>query len=255
MKVGVVSLFPEMFSSLTAFGITGKALRAGVWSFNTFNPRSFAKPPYYAVDDKVYGGGPGVVLKAEPVALALEAAKTELPSASVVYLGPEGTPLTQGVVKTLAAKPEIILLAGRYEGIDERILFKKVDIRISLGDYILSGGELPAMILLDAMIRLLPGALGHAASCHDESFSEGLLEAPQFTRPPVFEGLKVPKVLQEGNHKAIETWKRRAAILRTYKRRPDLLQSYPFSEPDRIWFATLDPNAPIEGANYEPDYS
>ncbi len=234
----VVTLFPAMFEALSAHGITRRALEQGHWALQAWNPRDFATDNYRTIDDRPYGGGPGMVLLAQPLALALAAARARQQMAGlacphVVYLSPQGKPLTHERVLAFAAMSGLILLAGRYEGVDERLLQREVQEEISIGDYVLSGGELPAMVLMDAVLRQLPGVLGDAQSVHQESFVHGLLEGPQYTRPEVYEGLVVPPVLLSGHHALIERWRRKQALGRTWQKRPDMLASQPLSADDQ----------------------
>lgn len=224
MKIGVVTLFPEMLEAVTRYGISGRAVAAGVLSVSCFDPRAWADDRHRTVDDKPYGGGPGMVMKVEPVRSAIDAARAELPGARVAYLTPQGRRLDQAGVVELAARPELILLAGRYEGIDERVIARDVDEEWSIGDYVLSGGELAAMVIIDSVCRLLPEALGDPESAEAESFSAGLLDHPHYTRPEVVGDQRVPDVLLSGNHEAIRRWRRRQALGRTHMRRPDLLE-------------------------------
>jgi tRNA (guanine37-N1)-methyltransferase len=222
----VVTLFPDLVASLAVSGVVGRALREGLVSLSCVDPREFTEDRHRTVDDRPYGGGPGMVMKAEPVQLALREAKQRVGSgARVVYLSPQGRRLCQQRVNEFALRESLILLAGRYEGVDERLLESCVDEQVSIGDYVLSGGELPAMVLLDAVIRQLPGALGHADSAKEDSFADGLLDCPHYTRPEVFEGRAVPEVLLSGNHEAIRRWRLREALGRTWRLRPDLLAS------------------------------
>jgi tRNA (guanine37-N1)-methyltransferase len=232
MWFGLVSLFPEMFQALSAHGVTSRALKSGLWDFDCFNPRDHATLPYRAVDDRVYGGGPGLVLSPEPLAGALNAAKTKAPEAPVIYVSPQGQPLKQEDLMRLSRMPELILLSGRYEGVDERIIQSMVDEEISIGDYVISGGELAIMVILDGLVRLLPGALGHSASAHQDSFSEGILDCPHYTRPELFAGLSVPAVLTSGDHQAIARWRRKQGLGRTWERRPELLAGLSLSNKD-----------------------
>ncbi len=224
MKIGVVTLFPEMLEAVTRYGISGRAVAAGVLSVSCFDPRAWADDRHRTVDDKPYGGGPGMVMKVEPVRSAIDAARAELPGARVAYLTPQGRRLDQAGVVELAARPELILLAGRYEGIDERVIARDVDEEWSIGDYVLSGGELAAMVIIDSVCRLLPEALGDPESAEAESFSAGLLDHPHYTRPEVVGDQRVPDVLLSGNHEAIRRWRRQQALGRTHMRRPDLLE-------------------------------
>lgn len=223
MKLGLITVFPEMFAAICDYGITGRSFKQGLVSLQSWNPRSFTTDRHQTIDGRPYGGGPGMVMMAGPLSATLQEAKKALPKAKVIYLSPQGRQLTQQCVASLAAREEMILLCGRYEGIDERLLKNAVDEEWSIGDYILSGGELAAMVLIDAMVRLLPGALGHEQSAQQDSFSEGLLDCPHYTRPDVFEGEAVPPVLMSGNHEAIRQWRLQQSLLRTQERRPDLL--------------------------------
>src|SRR5213075_1092781 len=222
IRFGVVTLFPEMFSALTASGITSRALEAGLWSLKTWNPRDFTTDNYRTVDDRPFGGGPGMVMLAEPLAKALQAARAA-GAGRVIYLSPQGRKLDHRRVLELAKEAALTLLCGRYEGVDERLLRSKVDEELSLGDYVLSGGELAAMALIDACVRQLPGALGDEQSAVEESFADGLLDCPQYTRPEVYQGARVPEELLSGHHENIRRWRLKQALGRTWLRRPDLL--------------------------------
>jgi tRNA (guanine37-N1)-methyltransferase len=223
-RFGVVTIFPEMFAALTEFGVAGRAVREGLAAVTLINPREFTRDRHRTVDDRPYGGGPGMVMMAEPLCAAIRAARERLGAQTrVVYLSPAGQALTQRRVEAMAtdAAP-VVLVAGRYEGIDERVIEAEVDEELSLGDYVLSGGELAAMALMDAVIRLLPGALGHEQSAAQDSFADGLLDCPHYTRPELFEGRAVPEVLLSGDHARIARWRREQALARTRERRPDL---------------------------------
>jgi len=224
MKIGVVTLFPEMFSALHCGGVTARAGERGLVQVLLWNPRTFTHDKHRKVDDRPYGGGPGMVMQAQPLHDALCAARQAIDNARVVYLSPQGRPLDRNGLEYLSAQPGLILLAGRYGGIDERILQTEVDEEWSIGDYVLSGGELAAMVLIDALTRLIPGALGHEDSNKD-SFTHGLLDAPHYTRPETWKGVRVPEVLLSGNHAAIERWRQREALGRTWRKRPDLLEN------------------------------
>lgn len=228
MWTGIISLFPEMFRALTESGITGRAVKTGLLEVACWNPRDYTLDAYHRVDDRPYGGGPGMVMQIEPLRRALDAAKAAAAakglSPKVIYLSPQGRVLTQAGVQELRQIDALILLCGRYEGIDERFIQREVDAEWSVGDYVLSGGELPAMVLIDAITRLLPGALGSDASAEEDSFSDGLLDCPHYTRPEVFAGEEVPAVLLSGDHAAIKKWRRRQSLERTLQRRPDLLE-------------------------------
>lgn len=225
MRVDVITLFPQMFTALTEVGVSGRAVQKGILQVETWNPRDYAKDNYRTVDDRPYGGGPGMVMMVEPLRDAIQAAKKAAPGkAKVIYLSPQGRRLNQQALATLATEERLILLAGRYEGIDERLIEAEVDEEWSIGDYVLSGGELPAMVMIDGMARLIPGVLGHEDSAVQDSFVSGLLDCPHYTRPEEFEGHSVPAVLTSGDHKAIERWRLKQALGRTYQRRPDLLE-------------------------------
>jgi tRNA (guanine37-N1)-methyltransferase len=224
MRIGVVTLFPEMFDAVLDCGITSRALDQGLLQLNCWNPRDYTSDRHRTVDDRPYGGGPGMVMKAEPLHDAISAARNSLPEARVIYLSPQGRKLDQRGVEELAARSQMILVAGRYEGIDERLLQAEVDEEWSIGDYVLSGGELAAMVLVDSVTRLLPGALGDAQSAEQDSFADGLLDCPHYTRPEEYAGRRVPEVLLGGNHELIRRWRLKQALGRTWLRRPELLQ-------------------------------
>ncbi len=224
MKFSIITLFPKMFAALTEFGITGRAITAGQAEVVFHNPRDYADNKHNNVDDKPYGGGPGMVMQVAPLRAAIKAAKQETADAPVIYLSPQGKPLTQAKAAELSELPAMILLAGRYEGIDQRIIDRDVDECISIGDYVLSGGELPAMTLMDAVMRLLPGVLGDAKSAEVESFQQGLLDHPHYTRPEEIDGQRVPDVLLNGNHAEVEKWRKAQRVEQTQKLRPDLLK-------------------------------
>jgi tRNA (guanine37-N1)-methyltransferase len=235
MKIGVITLFPEMFDAVTDYGITSRAFDQKLVDVQCWDPRDFTHDRHQSVDDRPFGGGPGMVMKIEPLRDAIHAAKVELPLARVIYLSPQGRPLNQRGVVELAARDEMILVAGRYEGIDERLIGTEIDEEWSLGDYILSGGELAAMVIIDAVTRLVPGALGHEQSAQQDSFSDGLLDCPHYTRPEIYEGRRVPEVLLSGNHELIRRWRLQQSVARTWQRRPDLLKDLvPNSERDRL---------------------
>lgn len=224
----VITLFPQMFEAVTGWGISGRARERGVYGFEAWNPRDFAANAYRTVDDRPYGGGPGMVMMAEPLAKAVRAARQRQETCGargrVVYLSPQGRPLDHGVVEELAALPGMVLVCGRYEGVDERLIRREIEDEISIGDYVLSGGELAAMVVLDAVIRQLPGVLGDAESARQDSFVEGLLDCPHYTRPEVYEGERVPEVLMSGNHADIDRWRLKQSLGRTWLRRPELLE-------------------------------
>jgi tRNA (guanine37-N1)-methyltransferase len=222
IRFDVVTLFPEMFAAVSASGITSRALEAGLWSLTTWNPRDFTTDNYRTVDDRPYGGGPGMVMLAEPLERTLDAVR-KVGGGKVVYLTPQGKKLDHRKVIEFSSEQAVTLLCGRYEGVDERLLDKRVDEEVSIGDFVLSGGELAAMALMDAVVRQLPGALGDDASAVEESFADGLLDCPQYTRPETYAGAKVPEVLMSGHHENIRRWRLKQALGRTWLRRPDLL--------------------------------
>jgi tRNA (guanine37-N1)-methyltransferase len=224
MKIEVVTLFPRMIAGALEFGILGRAIARGLLSVGTEDPRAHASDVHRTVDDRPYGGGPGMVMKAGPLLAAIRAAHARLPPGSLrVYLSAQGEPFQQAQAQELARLPGLVLVAGRYEGVDERVIELGIDRELSVGDYVLSGGELPALVVLDALARLLPGALGDERSSVEESFAQGLLEWPQYTRPELFEGRAVPAVLLSGDHAGIRRWRLARAVERTLRRRPDML--------------------------------
>ena len=231
LKIAVVSIFPDMFGAIADFGVTGRAIKQGLVEVKAITPRDFAHDRHSTVDDRPYGGGPGMVMMIQPLRDAIASAKAWAgQEAKVIYLSPQGRPLDQAGVNVLAGYGNMILVAGRYEGIDERLLDTVIDEEWSVGDYVLSGGELPAMVLMDAVIRLIPGALGHAQSAEQDSFTDGLLDCPHYTRPEEFEGMRVPEVLLSGNHELIRRWRLKQALGRTWLKRPDLLQAINLTE-------------------------
>lgn len=223
IRFDVVTLFPEMLSAVARSGITGRALEARLWRLATWNPRDFTTDNYRTVDDRPYGGGPGMVMLAEPLERTLDAVGQSGGSAKAIYLSPQGKKLDHPRVMKLVQEQAVTLLCGRYEGIDERLLQRRVDEEISIGDYVLSGGELAAMVVMDAVVRQLPGAVGDGASVIEESFADGLLDCPQYTRPEAYRGERVPEVLLSGHHGNIRRWRLKQALGRTWLRRPDLL--------------------------------
>lgn len=226
LRFDVITLFPEMFAALTASGITRRALERGLWQIECWNPRQWTQDVHRTVDDRPYGGGPGMVMMASPLEQAINTAKAAAGvEAKVICLSPQGRRIDQRRVEELAAGTGAILLCGRYEGIDERLMERCVDEELSLGDFVLSGGELAAMALMDACIRQLPGALNDEASAVEDSFAAGLLDCPHYTRPEVYEGSVVPDVLLSGNHEKIRRWRLKQALGRTWQRRPDLLET------------------------------
>jgi tRNA (guanine37-N1)-methyltransferase len=222
-----------MFAAVTHSGISGRALETGLWSLGLWNPRDFTKDSYRTVDDRPYGGGPGMLMLAEPLEKALDAAK-QAGGGKVIYLSPQGRKLDHQKVMELAGREAVTLLCGRYEGVDERLIRRRVDEELSLGDYVLSGGELAAMAVIDAVVRQIPGALGGEQSAAEESFVQGLLDGPQYTRPEVYEGETVPEVLLSGHHENIRRWRLQQALGRTWLRRPDLLAARKLSDEERL---------------------
>jgi len=232
MRFDVITLFPDMFQAARS-GVTGKALETGKASLHLWNPRDYTDDNHRTVDDRPYGGGPGMVMMVEPLKAALEDAKAAAPGSRVIYLTPQGQRFDQKAAREMAGREGMILLAGRYEGIDERLVDCCVDEEWSIGDYVLSGGELAAMVIMDAVTRLLPGVLGHEESAQQDSYMNGLLDFPQYTRPDRLEGREVPDVLLSGNHAAIEQWRLMQALGRTWLRRPDLLEQRELSDEEQ----------------------
>ena len=230
----VITLFPEMFAAVTGSGITRRARERGLWRLALWNPRDFAADSYRTVDDRPYGGGPGMVMLAGPLEKTIDAARAGRPDGKVIYLSPQGRPLCHRKVLELAQGTGAILLCGRYEGIDERLVERRVDEEISLGDFVLSGGELAAMALIDAVVRQLPGALNDADSAAEESFAEGLLDCPHYSRPEVYAGLPVPPVLLSGHHAEIRRWRLKQALGRTWLRRPELIAQRSLSKEESV---------------------
>lgn len=229
IRFDVVTLFPEMFAAVTQSGIPRKALEAGLWRLQTWNPRDFTLDNYRTVDDRPYGGGPGMVMLAEPLEKALDAAQSE-GGGRVIYLTPQGKSLDHATVMELAGRQAVTLLCGRYEGVDERLIRRRVDEELSLGDFVLSGGELAAMAVIDAVVRQLPGALGDGQSALEESFAGGLLDCPQYTRPETYAGERIPQVLLSGHHEQIRRWRLQQALGRTWLRRPELVAARRLSD-------------------------
>jgi tRNA (guanine37-N1)-methyltransferase len=230
MQIEVVTLFPRMIAGALEFGIVGRAIARGLLSVGTEDPRSYASDVHRTVDDRPYGGGPGMVMKPEPLLAAIRAAHARLPPGSPrLYLSAQGEPFGQAQARELAGLPGVLLLAGRYEGVDERVVELGIDRELSVGDYVLSGGELPALTVIDALARLLPGALNDERSSEEDSFAHGLLDWPHYTRPEVIEGREVPAVLRSGDHAGIRRWRLAQAVARTAQRRPDLLTNAPLA--------------------------
>lgn len=231
MKIDVISLFPPMFEAVAAHGISGRAIKNGLLTLRVWNPRDYTDDKHRSVDDRPYGGGPGMVMMAGPIERAIRAARYgQSPDAKVLYLSPQGRRLDHAGVASLSKREGLILLAGRYEGIDERLIETEVDEEWSIGDYVLSGGELAAMVVIDAIARQLPGALGDADSAPQDSFVEGLLDYAHYTRPEVYAGRKVPEILLSGDHEKIRRWRLKQSLGRTWLRRPDLLERIPLND-------------------------
>jgi len=234
VKIGVISLFPELTETMVSYGVLGRAVERDQIEVNCVNPRDFTEDRHQSVDDRPYGGGPGMVMKVEPVRKAIEAARAELPEGSpVIFLGPQGRKFDQSVATELSQQPGFMLVAGRYEGFDERLLESECDAEISLGDFVLSGGEVAAAAIIDSVARLLPGVLGDDASAEQDSFVDGLLDCPHYTRPEEYEGKAVPAVLLNGNHEEIRRWRLKQSLGRTWQRRPDLLEAKQLSEEEQ----------------------
>ncbi|GGI69227.1 tRNA (guanosine(37)-N1)-methyltransferase TrmD [Shewanella gelidii] len=226
MWLGVVTLFPEMFRAVTDYGVTGRAVNKGLLELQTWNPRDFTHDKHNTVDDRPYGGGPGMLMMVQPLRDAIHAAKAAAgEGAKVIYLSPQGRKLDQRGAEELAKSDSLVLVCGRYEGVDERIIQTEVDEEWSIGDYVLSGGELPAMTLIDSVSRLIPGVLGKQASAEQDSFSDGLLDCPHYTRPETLDGMEVPPVLLSGNHEKIRLWRLQQSLGRTFLRRPELIEN------------------------------
>ena len=225
MKVDVITLFPELVKQVTGCGVVGRAADQGLLELDCWNPRNYTRDRHRTVDDRPYGGGPGMLMKVQPLQDTIRAVRQHSPEARLIYLGPQGKAVKQETLARQVAKGAVIFLCGRYEGIDERLLQQEVDEEWSIGDYVISGGELAAMVCIDAMTRLIPGALGHALSAQQDSFSEGLLDCPHYTRPEEIQGMKVPAVLMNGNHRQIQDWREKQSLGRTWQRRPDLLEN------------------------------
>ncbi len=233
MRFDVITLFPDMVASVMGYGVIGRALDQGLIELVTWNPRDYATDRHQSVDDRPYGGGPGMVMTVEPLRSAIRAARAAAGPAPVVYLSPAGPGLDGQQVDSLASYQRLILLCGRYEGIDERVIELEVDRELSIGDYVVSGGELPAMVVMDAVARMLPGVLGHADSAGQDAFADGLLDCPHYTRPEVIDGKAVPAVLLSGDHQAIARWRAQQAIGRTWEKRPDLLDKRGLSDDEQ----------------------
>jgi tRNA (guanine37-N1)-methyltransferase len=224
MKVDVITLFPELVKQVIEYGVVGRAANQGLVQLNCWNPRDYTDDRHRTVDDRPYGGGPGMLMKVEPLQKTIVAVREQNQGARLVYLSPQGIPVKQEMLAGQVNAGTVIFLSGRYEGVDERLVQQEVDDEWSIGDYVISGGELAVMVCIDAMTRLIPGALGHQQSAQQDSFSEGLLDYPHYTRPEEFMGSKVPEVLMNGNHRQIQDWREKQSLGRTWQRRPDLLE-------------------------------
>jgi tRNA (guanine37-N1)-methyltransferase len=244
MWIGVVSLFPDMFRAISENGVTGRAIKNNLLSIQCWNPRDFTFDKHRTVDDRPYGGGPGMLMMVQPLRDAIMAAKQAAADAGheakVIYLSPQGKRLDHSNAQSLSSSEALILVAGRYEGIDERVIETLVDEEWSVGDYVLSGGELPAMILIDAVVRFVPGVLGHTQSAEQDSFADGLLDCPHYTRPEVLDGKQVPSVLLSGDHEKIRLWRLKQSLLRTKQRRPDLLNNLALTDEQAKLLAALE---------------
>ena len=251
MQIHAITLFPDMFAAVTDFGVSSRAHKQGIWQFRAINPRSFTQDVHNTVDDRPFGGGPGMVMMAEPLNQAIETAKNEQKQQSntkpkVIYLSPQGVPFTHAKAEELAQESGLILLCGRYEGIDERLLASQVDEEICVGDFVVSGGELPAMMRIDAVLRLKEGVLGDTQSAEQDSFANGLLDCPHYTRPTEFNGMKVPEVLLSGNHALIANWRLTQSLKRTLSRRPDLLAKRTFTKQESRLLAQIQEEQDIQ---------
>lgn len=235
MWIGIITLFPEMFKAITDFGVTGRAIKHNLLEVHCWNPRDFTHDKHKTVDDRPYGGGPGMLMMVQPLRDAIYAAKQGAgEGVKVIYLSPQGRKLDQSGVTKLAKYEKVILLCGRYEGVDERLIEAEVDEEWSVGDYVLTGGELPAMTLIDAVARFVPGVLGKQSSALEDSFADGLLDCPHYTRPEVLDGTAVPDVLMSGNHAKIREWRLQQSLERTWLRRPELLESLALTDEQSV---------------------
>ncbi len=234
MWIGIISLFPEMFESITHYGVTSRAVKNGLLEVNYWNPRDFAHDKHKTVDDRPYGGGPGMLMMVQPLRDAIHAAKNVAgDDTKVIYLSPQGRKLDQKGVCELSQNKKLILICGRYEGIDERVIETEIDEEWSIGDYVLSGGELPAMTMIDALARFIPGVLNHKSSAEEDSFANGLLDCPHYTRPEVLDGMAVPDVLMSGHHEEIRRWRLKQSLGRTWLRRDDLLENLALTDEEQ----------------------
>lgn len=224
MRIDVITLFPELVEQVISCGVVGRAADQELLRLHCWNPREYTLDRHRTVDDRPYGGGPGMLMKVQPLQDTIVAVRQQNKAGRLIYLSPQGVPLKQAMLEQQVDAGSVIFLCGRYEGVDERLIRQEVDEEWSIGDYVISGGELAAMVCIDAMTRLIPGALGHEQSAQQDSFSQGLLDCPHYTRPEEFQGLKVPEVLMNGNHQAIQDWREQQSLGRTWQRRPDLLE-------------------------------
>jgi len=224
MKVDVITLFPELVEQVISCGVVGRAAEQKLLRLNCWNPREYTLDRHRTVDDRPYGGGPGMLMKVQPLQNTIQAVRQQNATGRLIYLSPQGVPVNQSMLAQRVVEGSVIFLCGRYEGIDERLIQQEVDEQWSIGDYVISGGELAAMVCIDAMTRLIPGALGHDQSAEQDSFSNGLLDCPHYTRPEEFQGRRVPEVLMNGNHQAIQDWREKQSLGRTWQSRPDLLE-------------------------------
>ncbi|MEC7910608.1 MAG: tRNA (guanosine(37)-N1)-methyltransferase TrmD [Pseudomonadota bacterium] len=239
MNFQIVTIFPSLIKDMLSYGIIGKALKSNLIKVNTLNPRDFSDEDNQRIDDKPYGGGPGMVMQAQPLIKAISYAQQQHDSSCVVYMSPRGSNFNQNKAKEFSKKRNLIIVCGRYEGIDQRVLDNKVDEECSVGDFVVTGGEIPALLVTEAVSRFIPGVVGDSQSVDDDSFSQGLLEYPQFTRPEKDESGEVPQVLLSGDHKKISKWRLKQSILKTYKNRPDLLNSRDMTEEENIWLKEI----------------
>ena len=252
MKIGLITLFPEMFDALLEYGISSRAVKNGLFEVKCFNPRAYAVDYHNTVDDRPYGGGPGMVLMAEPLRKSIKEARNWIGAKTkVIYLSPQGQVLTQKGVQLLSSESSLIFISGRYEGVDERVIDLEVDEEWSIGDYVLSGGELPTMVVMDTIIRQLPGALGDQLSAKQDSFSEGLLDYPHYTRPETYEGLKVPDILLSGNHENIRQWRLKESLKRTLFKRPELLSGLSLNKEQEEMLDSLKKDSISKGSTDE----
>jgi tRNA (guanine37-N1)-methyltransferase len=233
MRIDVITLFPELVKQVIGCGVVGRAAKSGLLRLECWNPRDFTLDKHRTVDDRPYGGGPGMLMKVQPLKDTIRALRQQNPDGRLIYLSPQGRPVTQDMLVRQSELQSLAFLCGRYEGIDQRLIEQQVDEEWSIGDYVISGGELAAMVCIDAIARLIPGALGHDQSAMQDSFSDGLLDCPHYTRPEIIDGLAVPEVLLNGNHRQIEDWRLRQSLGRTWLRRPDLLEAKTLDQHER----------------------